>query len=63
VKASIDPVVIWGGIHAQTRPQDCIQHADVVCLSEGEYVLASADRTCSGSTSRTRTGTRWRVRI
>jgi len=50
VKASIDPVVIWGGIHAQTRPKECIQHADVVCLSEGEYVLAElTDRMSVGA--------------
>jgi anaerobic magnesium-protoporphyrin IX monomethyl ester cyclase len=40
IKASVDPVVVWGGIHAQTRPEDCLQHADLVCRSEGEYVLA-----------------------
>jgi len=40
IKEAVDPVVIWGGIHAQTRPHDCLEHADIVCRSEGEYVLA-----------------------
>jgi radical SAM superfamily enzyme YgiQ (UPF0313 family) len=40
IKAAVDPVIIWGGIHAQTRPLDCLQHCDVVCMGEGEYVLA-----------------------
>jgi radical SAM superfamily enzyme YgiQ (UPF0313 family) len=40
IKAAVDPVIIWGGIHAQARPDQCLAHADVVCLSEGEYVLA-----------------------
>lgn len=40
IRDSGDPVVIWGGIHAQSRPEDCLRHADIVCLSEGEYVLA-----------------------
>jgi radical SAM superfamily enzyme YgiQ (UPF0313 family) len=40
IKSLTDAVVVWGGIHPQTRPEDCIRHADVVCLSEGEYVLA-----------------------
>src|SRR5262249_8766619 len=31
---------IWGGIHPQTRPDDSLEHADIVCSSEGEYVLA-----------------------
>jgi anaerobic magnesium-protoporphyrin IX monomethyl ester cyclase len=38
IKASMNPVVIWGGIHPQTRPENCLQHADIVC--KGEYVLA-----------------------
>ena len=40
IKTAVDPVVIWGGIHAQTKPTECLQDADVVCQSEGEYVLA-----------------------
>ena len=40
MKAAGNPVVIWGGIHAQVRPQDCLEYADIVCQSEGEYVLA-----------------------
>jgi anaerobic magnesium-protoporphyrin IX monomethyl ester cyclase len=40
IKQKLDPVIIWGGIHAQTKPEDCLQHADIVCKSEGEYVLA-----------------------
>jgi anaerobic magnesium-protoporphyrin IX monomethyl ester cyclase len=40
IKAAVDPVIIWGGIHAQTRPEDSLQHADIACMSEGEYVLA-----------------------
>jgi radical SAM superfamily enzyme YgiQ (UPF0313 family) len=40
IRAVGQPVVIWGGIHAQTRPLDCLRHADIVCRSEGEYVLA-----------------------
>lgn len=40
IKDRTGAVVIWGGIHPQTRPEDCLQHADIVCRSEGEYVLA-----------------------
>lgn len=40
IKASVNPVIIWGGIHAQARPQQCLEVADIVCKSEGEYVLA-----------------------
>ncbi len=40
IKAAVDPVVVWGGIHPQTRPLDCLEHADVACMGEGEHVLA-----------------------
>jgi radical SAM superfamily enzyme YgiQ (UPF0313 family) len=40
IKARTGAVVIWGGIHAQVRPEDSLQHADLVARSEGEYALA-----------------------
>lgn len=40
IKDAVNPVIIWGGIHAQARPEQCLQVADIVCKSEGEYVLA-----------------------
>ena len=40
IKARVKPVIIWGGIHPQTCPEESLQHADIVCRSEGEYVLA-----------------------
>jgi anaerobic magnesium-protoporphyrin IX monomethyl ester cyclase len=40
IKDEVGAVVIWGGIHAQVRPEESLQHADIVCRSEGEYVLA-----------------------
>lgn len=32
--------VIWGGIHATIRPEECLAHADFVCRGEGEAALA-----------------------
>jgi radical SAM superfamily enzyme YgiQ (UPF0313 family) len=40
IKAAGRPVVIWGGIHPQTRPEECLTHCDVVARGEGEYVMA-----------------------
>ncbi len=40
VKAAGNPVVIWGGIHPQTRPEQSLEHCDLVAQSEGEYILA-----------------------
>lgn len=36
----MNPVIIWGGIHPQTRPEDCLEHCDLVARGEGEHVLA-----------------------
>lgn len=33
--------IIWGGVHVTTNPDDCIQHADYICLGEGERVVVS----------------------
>ena len=40
VKAAVNPVIIWGGIHPQTRPEDSLEHCDLVARGEGEHVLA-----------------------
>lgn len=32
--------VIWGGIHATVKPEECLEHADMVCVGEGEHALA-----------------------
>jgi radical SAM superfamily enzyme YgiQ (UPF0313 family) len=39
VKAAINKPMIWGGIHATLRPQDCLNHADIVCVGEGEEAI------------------------
>jgi anaerobic magnesium-protoporphyrin IX monomethyl ester cyclase len=31
--------VVWGGVHATISPEDCIDHADSVCVGEGEEPL------------------------
>jgi len=31
--------IIWGGIHPTVRPEECLQHADMVCRGEGEDAL------------------------
>jgi radical SAM superfamily enzyme YgiQ (UPF0313 family) len=31
--------IIWGGIHATVRPEECLQYADLVCVGEGEDAL------------------------
>lgn len=31
--------VVWGGIHATVRPDEALQHADYVCVGDGEEAL------------------------
>ncbi len=38
-RAVSDAHVIWGGVHPTISPEDCIDHADSVCIGEGELPL------------------------
>jgi len=29
--------ILWGGVHPTVCPEDCIEHADYVCVGEGEH--------------------------
>ncbi len=31
--------IVWGGIHPTVEPEACLEHADIVCLGEGEEAL------------------------
>ena len=31
--------IIWGGVHPTLRPEECLEHADLVCIGEGEDAL------------------------
>jgi len=39
LKKHLQQPVIWGGVHATIRPEECLQYADMVCLDEGEAAL------------------------
>jgi len=41
--------IIWGGIHASTKPREALQYADMVCIGEGEFpLLALLDKMAGG---------------
>jgi len=45
----VDVPVIWGGIHPTVKPEECLEHADMVCIGEGEEALLElADRMDAG---------------
>lgn len=45
LREAIRAPIIWGGVHPTVCPEDCLIHADIVCVGEGEdALLALADR-------------------
>lgn len=43
-------IKVWGGIHATLNPEECASFADVVCLGEGEGMIADlVERLQSGA--------------
>jgi len=39
IKKQSDALVVWGGVHPTTCPDQCIDIADIVCLGEGEDAI------------------------
>ncbi len=38
-KAGTQSVIVWGGTHATVAPRECTDHADYVCVGEGEKAM------------------------
>lgn len=38
-RESIDPLVVFGGTHPTLAPEACLEHADAVCIGEGEGAM------------------------
>lgn len=51
IKKSLDVTVVWGGIHATLRPEECIDHADFVCIGEGEKAMSELAKRLEGGRS------------
>ncbi len=39
LKKYLDAPIVYGGVHATISPEDCIKHADIVCVGEGEEAI------------------------
>src|SRR3989344_1669823 len=39
LKNRINIPIVYGGVHATTSPEDCIQYSDIVCVGEGEGAI------------------------
>jgi anaerobic magnesium-protoporphyrin IX monomethyl ester cyclase len=45
LKSRVATPIIWGGVHAIVKPDECLETADMICMGEGEdLVVALADR-------------------
>jgi radical SAM superfamily enzyme YgiQ (UPF0313 family) len=36
---SVQHYIVWGGIHPTIRPEESLDHADMVCIGEGEETI------------------------
>jgi radical SAM superfamily enzyme YgiQ (UPF0313 family) len=41
LREEFDIPIMWGGVHVTINPDDCLDHADYICLGEGEKVVVS----------------------
>lgn len=49
LKERLKSPVIWGGVHPTVRPEEALEHADMVCVGEGEACLMElADKMAAG---------------
>ncbi len=39
LRANMAVPIVWGGVHATVRPQECLLYADFVCVGDGEETL------------------------
>jgi radical SAM superfamily enzyme YgiQ (UPF0313 family) len=49
LKRDLKTSVIWGGVHPTLRPEESLEHADLVCVGDGEEALLElADNMAAG---------------
>lgn len=39
IKKKLDCPIVWGGIHPTVAPEESLNHADMICIGEGEEAL------------------------
>ncbi len=39
LKKNLHVPLVYGGVHATISPEDCIKHADIICIGEGEQAI------------------------
>jgi anaerobic magnesium-protoporphyrin IX monomethyl ester cyclase len=48
LRRSTNAPLVWGGIHPTVRPQECLDHADLVCVGEGEEAVVELAQRLAG---------------
>lgn len=51
--------IVWGGVHPTAQPEDCITHADSICIGEGEVALPDLLRRMRDSQAYADVGNFW----
>lgn len=51
IKKNIETPVVWGGVHATVKPDECLEYCDIVCRGEGEYVMLDLARAFANKAS------------
>jgi radical SAM superfamily enzyme YgiQ (UPF0313 family) len=52
-------LIVWGGIHPTLRPEECLEHADIVCVGEGEEATLELAQRLSGGKDYTGISNMW----
>lgn len=49
IRKRLNTFVVWGGVHVTISPENCLDHADAICIGEGEgTMLELAQRLAAG---------------
>ncbi|MBF0590715.1 MAG: B12-binding domain-containing radical SAM protein [Nitrospirae bacterium] len=59
IRKSLHTPIIWGGVHPTIRPEECLKHADIVCVGEGEDALLELANKMASNTDYLTTPNLW----
>jgi len=51
LRQKLSAPIIWGGVHPTLRPAECLEHADMICVGEGEISVSQLAGEMAGGKS------------
>jgi radical SAM superfamily enzyme YgiQ (UPF0313 family) len=57
--AGVKAPIVWGGVHPTIRPEESLDHADIVCIGDGEDALAELAGKMAAGREYTTIGNLW----